>query len=166
VAAASGLDAAVVRQGLDSFAEGQPIERINIVYAGTDDAVAEKVAEAAGTAAMDVIHELGATERERHEEIVEFATAAIAASQGEDADATAFMKLDAAYKLFTLQNARVSAEYTLKVIDSAHVLQDGVTVTQTSVLRAILTSGAGGAVIGLVIGIGLAYLRERSARAA
>lgn len=166
VARASDSTPETVKAGLTSFAEGQPMERIKITFTGPAEDEARTITEAAASVAMDRIEALSEVERERQEQTVTAAKAAIAQFDEDSSGDTAWERADSAYKLFALNNSLATAEYTLGVIDSAHTLEDGVTVTQTSILRSIVTNGAGGAVIGLVIGIGIAYLRERSVRSA
>lgn len=166
VASESGSDIDTVKAGLGSYAEGQPIERVKISFTGADEAQAEKVATAAADAAMAIIRELNSVERLRQEKNATAAAEAIAAFEDAGTMDTAWEKADSAYKLFVLEDRLAVAEYTIEVIDHTHTLTDGIVVSRTSVARSAVTSGVGGAVVGLFLGIALAYVRERPGRSA
>jgi hypothetical protein len=166
VASASGTDADAVSVGLRSYAEGQPIERIRISFAGADEIEARSVATAAADAAMGVIRELNSVERERHERNATVAAEAIAAIEDAGGAETPWEQADTAYKRWVLEDRIATSEYTIGLIDGAHRLEDGISVDRTSVLRSAVTNAVGAAVAGLFLGIGLAYMLERSSRTA
>jgi hypothetical protein len=167
LAGKTGVDAAAVSSSLGSYLGGLPTETLTITYRGEDPDQAKRMAQAAAEYAIERIAEMNAPDRDRQQALLEAAETGIARvdealaaipTVGEDVEAS---RAGLALQRVSLTGTKTSAEFAITLTDSAYTFTDAVTVQSVAPEQRSARNAVGGGVLGLALGIVLAWVREK-----
>jgi len=162
VASDAGVSEQVVSSGLNTYTTGSPQDRLFVDFVSTDQAEARRVAGIARAAVISRVKELADPILSKGKSLVDFNQGALKDIRVMKPD-SAWEQVDARYKLWDVerQTALDATEYKLEA-DTYSPLAD-VSVVEKSKTREVATDAVGAALIGLMLGLGLAWVRERAA---
>ena len=158
VADLTGEPADTVKAALGAYVSGLPTEEIRVTYAAGDAETAERLASAAGEAAMAEIDRLNGAERSRQDTMIEAFDAALAAAE-QLPTSTSKERYDQAAAVAGIIAGREGVIYNRTLLDAAYNLEPGATVAVTTSERRTVENTVGGAIVGLVFGILFAVIR-------
>lgn len=162
VASDAGVTTPVVAAGLNVYTTGSPQDRLFTEFKSADKAVAVRIAGVARSAAIAYERKLAAPILTKNDLLLAANRDALAEISVLKPK-TDWERSDMRYKVWSLkrQVALDDAECTLE--RNVYSPLGGVSVAEDSKTRAIAIDAVGAALIGLVLGLALAWFRERTA---
>lgn len=162
VANDAGVSAATVAGGLNVYTTGSPQDRLFVEFKSTDKATAQRIAGVARTSAI-------AYERKLAEPILGKNDLLLAANRDALAQisvlkpVTDWERSDVRYKIWSLKRQIALDDAECALERDVYSPLGGVSVAEDSKTRAMAVDAVGAALIGLALGLALAWARDRAA---
>lgn len=156
----TGVPEGELASGMRAYMVGSPVNSLFVEYTSKDAETATRVAKQLGDLAVATALDLGSLEIEKQRTFIEEAKRAVAALESAEG-VSPWENADIAFKNWQVKSQLKEAEGLFKAIRDTYVLKETLNTVVETGMRERLTTAVGAAIIGLVLGLGLAALRDR-----
>lgn len=160
IAAASGVSASDISANGSVFISGSPAKEIVVQYRSTDRAQAQKVANAMQAEALRQANLIGAREIDRVQALIDETVSTLADMPKLDSVKDASQRANLAYQLWSLNTQLTGYKASIKTMQNAYAISSAASAARESVVAARTKTLAATLLLGVVLGVGVAAVRE------